>query len=48
LRLMADIEPLSSVRRHLRWLAKEHDEVAESIRAPRDPALPYSHDAELT
>jgi hypothetical protein len=49
LRLMADIEPLSSVRRHLRWLAKEHDEVAASIRTPRDPALPYKgHDADLT
>ena len=45
LRLMADIEPLSSVRRHLRWLAKEHDEVAASIRVPRDRAL--SHGADL-
>ena len=35
LRLMADLEPLASVRRHLQWLAKEHDEVAESIRTPR-------------
>jgi len=33
LRLMADLEPLASVRRHLRWLAKEHDEVADSIRS---------------
>lgn len=35
LRLMADLEPLPSVRRHLRWLAKEHDEVADAIRAPQ-------------
>jgi hypothetical protein len=28
LRLMADIEPLASVRRHLRWLAAQHDKVA--------------------
>ena len=35
LRLMAEIEPLASVRRHLQWLAKEHDEVADSIRTPR-------------
>jgi hypothetical protein len=33
LRLMADLEPLASVRRHLRWLAKEHDEVADGIRS---------------
>jgi hypothetical protein len=32
-RLMADLEPLASVRRHLRWLAKEHDEVADSATA---------------
>ena len=39
LRLMADLEPLASVRRHLQWLANEHDEVADSIRAPRlEPA----------
>jgi hypothetical protein len=39
LRLMADLEPLASVRRHLQWLAKEHDEVADSIRTPRlEPA----------
>jgi len=35
LRLMADLEPLASVRRHLQWLAKEHDEVADSVRTPR-------------
>jgi hypothetical protein len=35
LRLMADLEPLASVRRHLQWLAKEHDEVADCIRFPR-------------
>jgi len=34
LRLIADLEPLPSVRRHLHWLAKEHDEVADAIRAP--------------
>ena len=34
LRLIADLEPLPSVRRHLQWLAKEHDEVADAIRAP--------------
>src|SRR5689334_16926944 len=34
LRLMADLEPLASVRRHLQWLAREHDEVANAIRAP--------------
>ena len=38
LRLMADLEPLASVRRHLRWLAKEHDEVANAIRAPEQSA----------
>ena len=39
LRLMADLEPLASVRRHLQWLAKEHDEVADSVRSPRlEPA----------
>ena len=39
LRMMADLEPLASVRRHLQWLAKEHDEVADSIRSPRlEPA----------
>jgi hypothetical protein len=37
LRLMADLEPLASVRRHLRWLAKEHDEVADSIRSSPVP-----------
>jgi hypothetical protein len=35
LRLMADLEPLASVRRHLQWLAKEHDEVADGIRTSR-------------
>ena len=35
LRLMADLEPLASVRRHLQWLAKEHEQVANSIRSPR-------------
>jgi hypothetical protein len=34
LRLIADLEPLPSVRRHLQWLAKQHDEVADAIRAP--------------
>ena len=39
LRLMADIEPLASVRRHLRWLAAQHDEVAAqpSIARPGAP-----------
>jgi len=35
LRLIADLEPLPSVRRHLRWLAREHDEVADSVRSPK-------------
>jgi hypothetical protein len=34
LRLMADLEPLASVRRHLQWLAREHDEVAAARRSP--------------
>jgi hypothetical protein len=38
LRLMADIEPLASVRRHLRWLAAEHDEVAAQPSAGRPGA----------
>ena len=38
LRLMADLEPLASVRRHLRWLAKEHDEVANAVRLPEQSA----------
>jgi len=41
LRLMADIEPLASVRRHLRWLAAQHDELAVQPFAgrPRAPVL---------
>jgi hypothetical protein len=35
-RLMADIEPLASVRRHLRWLAAQHDELAAQ---PADAAV---------
>jgi len=38
LRLMADIEPLASVRRHLRWLAAQHDEVAAQPSAARPEA----------
>jgi hypothetical protein len=38
LRLMADIEPLASVRRHLRWLAVQHDEVAAQPSAARSGA----------
>jgi hypothetical protein len=34
-RLMADIEPLASVRRHLRWLAAQHDELATQPFAGR-------------
>ena len=33
LRLMVDLEPLPSVRRHLQRLAQEHDEVADRIRS---------------
>jgi hypothetical protein len=39
--LMADIEPLASVRRHLRWLAAQHDEVAAQPSAGR-PGAPAS------
>jgi hypothetical protein len=37
-RLMADIEPLASVRRHLRWLAAQHDELADTANVK--PARP--------
>jgi hypothetical protein len=30
-RQMADIEPLASLRRHLKRLAAQHDEIADSI-----------------
>jgi len=30
-RLMADVEPLASVRRHLRWLAAQYDEMAQEL-----------------
>jgi hypothetical protein len=30
-RLMADIEPLASLRRHLRRLAAQHDEIAAEM-----------------
>jgi hypothetical protein len=33
-RLMADIEPLASVRRHLRWLAAQYDEMAQELDTP--------------
>ena len=39
LRLMADLEPLPSVRRHLQRLAREHDEVADTIRASQPSRL---------
>ena len=35
LRLMADIEPLASLRRHLRQLAAQHDEVAAGLEEPQ-------------
>ena len=38
-RAMADIEPLASVRRHLRWLAAQYDEMAAELDTPQaDPA----------
>jgi hypothetical protein len=35
LRLMADIEPLASVRRHLRWLAAQPEVAAQPFGAPQ-------------
>ena len=37
-RLMADVEPLASLRRHLRRLAAQHDELAAGFEH-RDPAV---------
>jgi hypothetical protein len=34
-RAMADIEPLVSVRRHLRWLAAQYDERAAELETPQ-------------
>ena len=34
-RAMADIEPLASVRRHLRWLAAQYDEMAAELDTPQ-------------
>jgi hypothetical protein len=40
-RLMADVEPLASVRRHLRWLAAQYDEMAEELETPQaNPTMP--------
>jgi hypothetical protein len=33
-RLLAEIEPLASLRRHLRRLAEQHDELAAGLEAP--------------
>jgi hypothetical protein len=35
LRSLADIEPLASLRRHLRRLAAQHDEVAARLERPQ-------------
>jgi len=35
-RSLAEIEPLASLRRHLRQLAAQHDEVAGRIEGPPD------------
>jgi hypothetical protein len=32
---MADVEPLTSGRRHLRWLAAQYDEMAEELETPQ-------------
>ena len=32
---MADIEPLTSARRHLRWLAAQYDEMAAELDTPQ-------------
>jgi hypothetical protein len=38
-RAMADIEPLVGMRRHLRWLAAQYDELATDLETPQaDPA----------
>jgi hypothetical protein len=34
-RLLAETEPLASLRRHLRQLAAQHDEVAAGLEEPR-------------
>jgi hypothetical protein len=34
-RLMADIEPLAGVRRHLRWLAAQYEEMAQELETPQ-------------
>jgi hypothetical protein len=34
-RQMADVEPLTSGRRHLRWLAAQYDEMAEELETPQ-------------
>ena len=34
-RSLADTEPLSGLRRHLRQLAEQHDEVAEDLEEPQ-------------
>jgi hypothetical protein len=34
-RAMADIEPLAGMRRHLRWLAVQYDELAAELEAPQ-------------
>jgi hypothetical protein len=34
-RLLAETEPLASLRRHLRHLAAQHDEVAAGLEEPR-------------
>jgi len=33
-RTLAEAEPLASLRRHLRWLASQHDELAADIAVP--------------
>jgi len=34
-RSLADVEPLASLRRHLRWLAVQHDEMAADLDMPQ-------------
>jgi hypothetical protein len=39
-RLMAEIEPLASLRRHLRRLAAQHDELAAGLEKPMNQDSP--------
>jgi hypothetical protein len=38
---MADVEPLATVRRHLRWLAAQYDEMTQELETPQaNPTIP--------